>query len=240
MRSVSPNKSRIKLPRKSGACAIVSMKIGARNLCSPNDDLDCAYQAPAVEVRISVDPAVNGCTLNAHFSVRISKSVESVLRCAPAKLAKLEADNLAGRRGHGNSRSVPHRGQDGIQSLAPLQFNPPLLRKAHLLAERWTGLGNYGWKRLCSEPNHKHYSPLARRVVRTYSTTRAVNPARRIGSLELGDAPRVRQPSWRGFLWSGASRASSGAPLAPSGTSNRGASGHPFGSGAGRLFGATR
>lgn len=69
--------------------------------------------------------------------------------------------------------------------------------------------------------------PLASRVEGDHNMGRLVNPGQGIGTPELGACERVGPLAWRDLLWSGVLRASLGAPLAPSGSSNCGASGHP-------------
>lgn len=80
--------------------------------------------------------------------------------------------------------------------------------------------------------------PLARRVVAGYSVWCAVCPAQGIGTPKLGAPRRAERLFRRGFLWSGVLREPSGSPLAPSGSSNRGTSGHQhWDAGVGRSLG---
>lgn len=59
----------------------------------------------------------------------------------------------------------------------------------------------------------QHRIPLDRRVAVIYSSDRLVNPSQGIGVPYSEGVPRARQPSWRGFLWSGMSRVPPGTPF---------------------------
>ena len=74
--------------------------------------------------------------------------------------------------------------------------------------------------------HRNHSSPLAIRVADAYSAPRAVSHAQEISISHITGAARARRPSGRGFLWSGVSRAPSGAPFPVSGNANRGTSDH--------------
>lgn len=107
--------------------------------------------------------------------------------------------------------------------IPPIIYNPIEEGKEHKGSDR-SGLPDDQQNYL---PCTSHSRLLDRVAYSYYNRACRANSRRGIGTPVIRARYRARQPSWRGFLWSGASRPSSEGPLALSGSSNRGASGHP-------------